>query len=36
MSGEAMTGASGSAVDALPHDRLREFLEKYDRPAEVK
>jgi hypothetical protein len=36
MSGEAMTDASGSAVDALPHDRPREFLEIYNRLAEVK
>src|SRR5580658_3342613 len=31
-----MTGADGHMVEALPHDRLREVLEKYNRLAEVK
>jgi len=31
-----MMGVDGHTVDALPHDKLREFLEKYNRLAEVK
>ena len=31
-----MTGAEGHTVEALPHDRLREVLKKYNRLAEVK
>ncbi len=26
-----MTGANGRRVEALPHDRLREILRKYNR-----
>jgi hypothetical protein len=29
-------GMVGHTVDALPHDKLHEFLEKYNRLAEVK
>jgi L-aminopeptidase/D-esterase-like protein len=28
---ETMTGADGRAVQAIPHDRLREALRKYNR-----
>ncbi len=28
---ETMTGANGNTVHALPHDRLREVLKKYNR-----
>jgi D-aminopeptidase len=31
-----MTGADGHTVEALPHDRLREILQKYNRLAETK
>jgi len=31
-----MTGPEGHTVEALPHDRLREVLKKYNRLAEVK
>jgi D-aminopeptidase len=31
-----MTGADGHAVEALPHDRLREALKKYNRLVETK
>jgi D-aminopeptidase len=31
-----MTGAEGHTVEALPHNRLREVLKKYNRLAEVK
>jgi D-aminopeptidase len=31
-----MTGADGHTVEALPHDRLRDFLKKYNRLVEVK
>ena len=31
-----MTGPDGHTVEALPHDRLREVLKKYNRLAEVK
>jgi D-aminopeptidase len=31
-----MTGAAGHSVEALPHNRLREVLKKYNRLAEVK
>jgi D-aminopeptidase len=31
-----MTGADGHAVDALPHDRLREVLKKYNRLVDTK
>jgi D-aminopeptidase len=31
-----MTGGEGHTVEALPHDRLREVLKKYNRLAEVK
>jgi D-aminopeptidase len=31
-----MTGADGHAVEALPHDRLREVLKKYNRLVETK
>ena len=30
---ETMTGFQGHTVIALPHDRLREALKKYNRPA---
>jgi D-aminopeptidase len=33
---KTMTGADGHTVDALPHDRLREVLKKYNRLAEAK
>jgi L-aminopeptidase/D-esterase-like protein len=33
---KTMTGPQGHAVEALPHDRLREVLKKYNRLAEVK
>lgn len=33
---KTMTGPEGHTVEALPHDRLREVLEKYNRLAEVK
>jgi D-aminopeptidase len=28
---KTMTGVNGRTVVALPHDRLRELLQKYDR-----
>ena len=31
-----MTGADGHTVEALPHDRLREVLKKYNRLVEAK
>jgi L-aminopeptidase/D-esterase-like protein len=31
---ETMTGADGHKVIALPHDRLREILKKYNRLAQ--
>jgi len=31
-----MTGANGHTVEALPHDRLREVLKKYNRMVEAK
>jgi len=31
-----MTGADGHVVEALPHDKLREVLKKYNRLVEVK
>ncbi len=31
VAGETMTGANGWTIHALPHDRLREILERYDR-----
>ncbi|MDQ6859670.1 MAG: hypothetical protein M3032_00730 [Verrucomicrobiota bacterium] len=34
VSNESMTGAAGHHVDALPHDRLRALLKKYNRVAE--
>jgi D-aminopeptidase len=33
---QTMAGADGHTVEALPHDRLREILEKYNRLADVK
>jgi D-aminopeptidase len=33
---QTMTGADGHTVEALPHDRLREVLKKYNRLAEAK
>lgn len=33
---KTMTGADGHVVEALPHDKLREVLKKYNRLAEVK
>jgi D-aminopeptidase len=33
---KSMTGADGHSVEALPHDRLREVLKKYNRLAEAK
>jgi D-aminopeptidase len=33
---KTMTGADGHTVEALPHDRLREVLKKYNRLAEAK
>jgi D-aminopeptidase len=33
---KAMTGADGHTVEALPHERLREVLKKYNRLVEVK
>jgi len=33
---KTMTGADGHTVEALPHERLREVLKKYNRLAEVK
>ena len=33
---KSMTGANGHTVEALPHDKLREVLKKYNRLAEVK
>src|SRR3984885_10044229 len=33
---QTMTGADGHKVEALPHDRLREVLKKYNRLAEAK
>ncbi len=33
---KTMTGADGHTVEALPHDRLREVLKKYNRLAETK
>jgi L-aminopeptidase/D-esterase-like protein len=33
---ETMTGVDGRKVVALPHDRLREVLRKYNRLAEVR
>jgi D-aminopeptidase len=33
---KTMTGADGHTVEALPHDRLREVLRKYNRLAEAK
>jgi D-aminopeptidase len=33
---KTMTGVDGHAVEALPHDRLREILKKYNRLAQVK
>src|SRR6202050_2196761 len=33
---KTMSGANGHTVEALPHDKLREVLEKYNRLAEVK
>jgi D-aminopeptidase len=33
---KTMTGLQGHIVEALPHDRLREVLKKYNRLAEVK
>ena len=33
---KTMTGADGHTVDALPHDRLREVLKKYNRLVETK
>jgi L-aminopeptidase/D-esterase-like protein len=31
LAAETMTGVSGHRVNALPHDRLREVLKKYNR-----
>jgi hypothetical protein len=31
-----MTGVNGHTVEALPHDRLREVLKKYNRLTAVK
>jgi L-aminopeptidase/D-esterase-like protein len=33
---KTMTGADGHEVEALPHDKLREALKKYNRLADVK
>jgi D-aminopeptidase len=33
---QTMTGVDGHTVEALPHDRLREILKKYNRLADVK
>ena len=33
---KTMTGADGHTVEALPHDRLREVLKKYNRLADAK
>jgi D-aminopeptidase len=33
---KTMTGADGHVVEALPHDKLREILKKYNRLVEVK
>ncbi len=33
---KTMTGADGHTVEALPHDRLREVLKKYNRLVEAK
>ena len=35
-SAKTMTGSQGHTVEALPHDRLREVLRKYNRLADVK
>jgi L-aminopeptidase/D-esterase-like protein len=34
VAGETMTGANGRRVSAIPHDKLREVLKKYNRLAE--
>ena len=34
--GNLVTGADGHAVEALPHDRLREVLKKYNRLVDTK
>jgi L-aminopeptidase/D-esterase-like protein len=36
LAAQTMTGADGHKVEALPHDRLREVLKKYNRLAEAK
>ena len=36
VSAETMTGLNGNTIFALPHDRLKEILKKYNRLAEVK
>ncbi|MCA1590339.1 MAG: P1 family peptidase, partial [Acidobacteria bacterium] len=33
---ETMTGYSGNTVHALPHERLRDVLKKFNRQAEIK
>jgi D-aminopeptidase len=33
---KTMTGINGHMVEALPHDRLREVLKKYNRLTAVK
>jgi D-aminopeptidase len=33
---KTMTGFDGHTVEALPHDKLREVLKKYNRLADVK
>jgi L-aminopeptidase/D-esterase-like protein len=35
VAGETMTGANGRTVRAIPHDRLREVLKKYNRLVET-
>jgi hypothetical protein len=36
VSAKTMTGINGHTVEALPHDRLRELLKKYNRLVTVK
>jgi hypothetical protein len=36
VAGETMTGANGRTITAIPHDRLRDVLKKYNRLVEVK
>jgi len=36
VAGETMVGANGRTVQAMPHDRLKEILKKYNRLNESK